>query len=442
MTDSHKTEHISESIMERFSVRDLPQTELGNVANHLADCPNCQAAFVSFLQRQREGRGLSFTIAPEFWSRHEHLDYEQLVDLAHNKVETTDRELIDLHLNVCPTCKEDLRSFMAFREQITPEMSVPYTPQAQKLVRKGVFSVRWWQSLVWKPLYSAALILIGLAFVIGLALLLNRRAGNQQVRHAPTPQMNSSGTPDFAASPSLSGSPNELPIEKPNGLEATVALNDRIRKITVDKAGNVTGLDDVSEPTRDEIVKVLVSGKLDRPSILKELGNGDSALRGKSSQPFKLIFPSRTVIVSDRPALRWEKAPGARSYRIYINDSTGHEVSKSEELSSEQSEWALPMSLKRGEIYTWTVVALVDGKEVISPGPSAPEMKFRVLSASDVQRLNQLKKTDSHLVLGVFYARAGMILDAEREFQAFAKNNPRSPLAKTFLKEIQSWISR
>jgi len=38
------------------------------------------------------------------------------------------------------------------------------------------------------------------------------------------------------------------------------------------------------------------------------------------------------------------------------------------------------------------------------------------LSFRDVEE-NQLKKTRSHLALGVFYVKAGMMTDAQREFQ-------------------------
>ncbi|MGH9971491.1 MAG: zf-HC2 domain-containing protein [Pyrinomonadaceae bacterium] len=439
MAESDKTEHISESIMERFCVRTLSETELTRVARHLTGCPDCNAEFVSTLRRQREIADLSFTLAPEFWLRHEHLDYDQLVDLADNRLDTTDRELIDVHLKMCPPCREDVRAFLDFREQIAPEMTVSYAPIDQKPTRERWSWVIWWRGLASKPVYSAAVVVLGIALMIGAALLLNRRSGNQQVQQMPTPQMSPNSAPDVAGNlPSAPASPIESPTEKPNSGEAIVVLNDQGGTITVDKSGTVTGLDDVSLPTRDEIAKVLLSERLDQPQILKELGGQQGALRGsKTAQPFKLIFPSRTVIVSDRPALRWEEASGASSYRVYINDSVGKEIARSEELPSERTEWTLPKPLKRNEIYTWTVVAVVDGKEIVSPGPSATEMKFQVLSLGNLEQLSQLKKTRSHLALGVFYARVGMILEAEREFQMLSRLNPNSGVAKKLFRRLR-----
>jgi hypothetical protein len=86
---------------------------------------------------------------------------------------------------------------------------------------------------------------------------------------------------------------------------------------------------------------------------------------------------------------------------------------------------------------TWTVMAVVDGKEIVSPGPSAPEMKFQILSMSNLKELNQLKRTRSHLALGVFYTRVGMIAEAEREFQKLLRLNPNSKAVGHLLRSFR-----
>ena len=96
-------------------MRVLTENELTMAARHLTGCPDCQAKFVSTLRRQREVADLSFTLAPEFWLRHEHLDYDQLVQLADDKLDAADRELINAHLKLCEHCTEDVFS----RDQLT-----------------------------------------------------------------------------------------------------------------------------------------------------------------------------------------------------------------------------------------------------------------------------------------------------------------------------------
>lgn len=70
------------------------------------------------------------------------------------------------------------------------------------------------------------------------------------------------------------------------------------------------------------------------------------------------------------------------------------------------------------------------------------QMKFQVLSSSSLQRLRRLKKARSHLALGIFYAREGMIAEAEREFNILARDNPRSTVAMRLLNQIQAWQRR
>lgn len=433
MAENDRTEHISGHKMERFCVRTLSQPELADVAEHLAGCSACQREFVSTLRRQRGVSDLSFTLAPEFWLRHDHLDYEQLVALAEDKLEATDRELIDVHLKACGICQEDVRSFLAFRQEIAPELRVSYCPVEQKPARARPSVVSWWPSLAWKPVYSAAVIVIGIALVIGGAFLLSRRTDNQQAQNVPTPQV----SPGL---PSLPSSPNESPGEKPSGIEAAVVLNDRGGTITVDKSGNISGLDDVSASMRNEIAQVLLSGEIDRPPILKGLSGEDSALRGsRAGQAFNLIAPGRTVIVSNRPTFKWDSVPGATAYTVFVNDSVGEIVAKSDPLAPDRAEWLVTKPLKRGEIYSWTVAAVVDGKEIISPGPSAPEMKFQVLSAANLQQLNRLRQTRSHLALAVFSARVGMLKEAEREFAELTRLNPKAKVLGVLVRRVRDF---
>ena len=143
--------------------------------------------------------------------------------------------------------------------------------------------------------------------------------------------------------------------------------------------------------------------------------------------------------MTDRPSFEWEKLAGATAYRVEVGDMRGHQVAKSEDLSPDQGSWTPPKALNRGETYAWNVTAIVDGKEIVSPGGSASEMKFHILSASSVQELEQLKRAGSHLALGVFYAREGMIPEAQHEFQLLEKQNPNSLLTKKLQKQILSW---
>jgi hypothetical protein len=120
-----------------------------------------------------------------------------------------------------------------------------------------------------------------------------------------------------------------------------------------------------------------------------------------------------------------------------VLDVDGNQVGLSEELPPTQTQWKAPR-LRRGEVFSWLVTALVDGKKVISPSASAPEMKFAVLSTAQFQELSRLKKSNSHLALGVFYARAGLLDEAEHEFESLIKLNPQSELSRKLLQNVRS----
>ncbi len=113
------TDHLTNSQMKRFCVRALPLDEMTAAAEHLGKCPKCDDRFTETLQRRRGDAKLSFTLTPEFAFRHEHVDYEQLVALADDMLDSIEREILDIHLSVCGFCREDVRDFLEFRREQT-----------------------------------------------------------------------------------------------------------------------------------------------------------------------------------------------------------------------------------------------------------------------------------------------------------------------------------
>ena len=422
--------------MKLFTARALPQPELGAVGRHLADCPECHGLLVTSL-RERGSESPTFTLAPEFWLRHEHLDYDQLVELSEGRLDTDERESIDAHLSLCSTCQEDVTTFLAFRKEIESELKASYSPAVTPRVLP---KRRWqavWNQLAWKPIYAAAAIILAIAFIIGIAALLKRKTNNLEAGNTPPPEVSPSST---QGNPTSSSTPPGMNASTPE--PPIVALNDNGRVIALDKGGNASGIDEMPSEMRDDIAQVLKTEHLEIPNQ-KELLGEQSGSRGGNEKPrFRLTYPSRTVITSVRPTLRWESAPGATSYRVYISDPNGSEVTSSDALAVDRTQWTVDRPLKRGEVFTWSVVAVIDGKEIISPGPSSPEMKFKVLSAKSFEQLKKLKSSNSHLALGVFYAREGFPDEAKREFQILLRENPNSDLAKKLLKQAEAGRTR
>ena len=167
---------------------------------------------------------------------------------------------------------------------------------------------------------------------------------------------------------------------------------------------------------------------------------GAGVLRSGSGtqSTFAPLGPTDVVTETDRPTFRWGALEGAQHYSVTIYDAQLHQVGSSGPVSG--TEWTVPNSLARGVTYSWQISALKDGETVVSPKPPLPEARFRVLDQVAVAALAKLKESvrRSHLVLGVFYWKHGLIEESVREFQALAEANPKSATVKELLASIQS----
>ena len=426
------THHLSKSQVERFSVSALTEDEAAAAAVHMADCQDCHQRFVAELNHQRGSIPFSFTLDPEFWFRDDHVDFDLLVGLADETLDQDTQEIIGIHLKTCETCREDVRSFLAFRKASTGEMNVSYARPDYQSIQNPVPAAPRWRGFLTRPTYAvAAVVLLAIAVLIGV-IALNKRSGPLEATNKDQANTGAERNPDV----SPSGSPDTVSIPSSAGDSAQVAkLNDSGGEVTIDKNGRVTGLDNVSEPSRQYIARAALSEQIQSADVLRRLSGQESRLRGDDNggKAFKLLYPSRRVIIEDKPRFKWESLSGVTSYRVYVLDANGDQVAQSEELSPTQTQWKAPIPLRRGQIFSWVVTALVDGKEIVSPSASTPEVKFAILSGNDLNALNQLKKSDSHLALGVFYARVGLVTEAEREFQKLIQLNPQSELPRKLL---------
>lgn len=105
----------------------LEHHELVSVATHLVGCESCEKSFVEEL-RHRVGSGpFTFSLDPEFWFRHDHLEFEDLVRIADETLESELREIFGIHLGTCGRCDRDLSSLLHFRK-LENESDEPYSP--------------------------------------------------------------------------------------------------------------------------------------------------------------------------------------------------------------------------------------------------------------------------------------------------------------------------
>jgi hypothetical protein len=185
-------------------------------------------------------------------------------------------------------------------------------------------------------------------------------------------------------------------------------------------------LDHLAEPYRAVLQRALAGQRIETTAAMTDLSGPGGVLLGTSSAPGrgKLLGPLGTVVEDPRPVFRWQPVAGA-TYRVSVYDSGYNLIAASGSMTA--AEWLIPKPLARGKRYSWQLT-IRQNVEFTLPAPPAPEARFQILSDADESELVRARADwgDSHLVLGVLYARAGLLDEAEREIQALRAQNPGS----------------
>jgi len=404
-------------------------------ARHMARCETCLQIFRETSRRRRDSEPAVIDLSLENWFKDEHLEYERLVSYADDRLDEIEREITEAHLRACPECHEDVRGFLEYKKRIEPWMRESDATEP----RHDPWKMWDWLSPLPKPAFAATIAVVVVITLIALSLAsrvgIEKRSDNRAATQSPSPALSI----DSSTSPSPEAS---IAATTPAPLNDLIAsLNDNGQRILLDSSGKITGLAEFSLNLQQSIEKALREEAIKRPSVLSTLDGVSDKLRGTDDKArFTLLSPVRTVLTEDRPAFRWEPLKGATDYQVFIGDLKQQDAMISEKLPANTTQWVPATRLKRGRIYFWAVTATVNGEAVTSPRPTEPEIKFKVLEEAKMRELNALNRTPrSNLALGVFYANAGMVAEAEREFQTLVKQNPDSRIVAKLLRAVRSW---
>jgi hypothetical protein len=437
--------HLSEQLIERYRQRALPPAELLDADDHLAACEMCRQRLGDERRAQATARSLRADLAATGLT---HLAYEQLAAYVEGSLDQTDREIADSHLELCAQCAEELGDLRAFATQMDADPAREYAPVTPaplgekpsfaKGLREWVEGV-WRSPAFWLPVRLARLGLI-VALLLWAALLKSQNSQLQTALDDERRQIEKLKQDYQAANASVAELQNQLAQLKSTGQPSSsiaATLNDGAGQVTLDKEGNVAG---VAQPFQQTVKQALIAERVETPQTLSELIGRSNVLMGPAAEghPFALLGPVGTVTMSDRPAFRWRALGGADSYVVKVYDADFNEVAVSPQLS--ETKWTVTRALERGRIYSWQVTARVGDKEVASPVKPAPEARFMVLDQAKANELAEAKSASagSHLTLGILYAQAGLLDDAERELQALLRANPQSALAEKLLRSVRA----
>lgn len=430
------SEHLTQSQIEDYSRHKLPAAELLSVSDHLWICGVCSRQVEWALDDDVECSTLKSEVFAEMLEApagREHLTLEETAGYVEEALAGEELRVVKDHLTHCEQCEMAVNDLRAFRKQVATGLDCECQPSPVMVENSWRRFVKALPSLLSRP--------PALIFGSALTALLLILAGWLMWE---APQLK---VPEMAERSPSPATPTVPPVVSPTPMlrdEPTVMvarLNDGGGQVTLDQAGNLTGIDNLPPAYERMIKSALTTQRLEESRFLAGLTPPeDSEIRSRDTPDieFSMIKPLGTVILSDRPTFRWSRLGGAASYIVEVYDDEFTKVVTSSQLID--NSWTVSRSLPRGKTYTWQVKAVKDGLEFISPPPGEPEAKFRILDRARVGELMQARRTypGSHLILGLLYARDGLLDNAELEFRKLRKANPSSAIARRLLAHVQA----
>lgn len=426
--------HLNENRLERFRLRELSPEELLAADEHLSACEGCRLKLAAAAEL-RDMTGALRTTLSRAADDGAHLAYEQFEAYADGLLRGADLRTVETHLAACNVCADEARDLLALRDTLV-KTAVPSnvrldaptaSPSSEATPRRGLldalaafFKRPFGLSPQWAAFAAAVLLLASLS---AWWLASRPRPAPEVVRQTPP-----------APTPGVSVNTNTENVDKiePNS-PGTENSNS-----TVERAEIASELEKVPSRYREQVRAALTAQRLATPPALAEVRSGAGTLMGSASgESFEVEGPAGVITRTDRPLFRWRPLAGAEGYVVRVYDSDFNLVATSPRLSS--ARWQPSTPLPRGRVYAWQVTAQKGGTEVVAPAAPAPEARFKVLGQSEDESLARAERDSagSHLTLGVLYARAGLLAEAEREFAAHLRANPRSSAARKLLRDVR-----
>jgi putative zinc finger protein len=429
--------HLSQNQVGDYCRLQLRPAELLSVSDHLGECESCRRLIecamngdAAFLALRSEVFGEAAEIISPPLVR-ENLSPEQAAGYVDGNLAGEELQMVADHLTSCERCSTAVDDLRLFKTQIASSLDREYSP-APVQARPVLASHEGWLR---RTIVSLAPIFGGyprVAFGTALTVLLVAM-GSWLIWRAPEEQ---APKQEVVVTPT----PPTLPTPSPSPAPLVAQLNDGKGQLSLDREGNLSGAEDLPPVYQSLLKEALTAQRIAKSPQLKGLTRPPSSLMGADTErnEFVVIEPLGKVLITDRPTFRWSNLVGATSYVVEIYDEKFNLVAASSQIVS--NSWRAPQQLGRGEVFSWQVKALKDGQEFTSPRPPAPQAKFRILDQAKANELAKARRAyeSSHLTLGLLYAEAGLLREAEQELRALQKANPGSAVARSLLSQIQA----
>ena len=393
--------HFTDEQVARYKQRQVTPVELLAMDDHLAECDDCYVRCSREEEREERFGSVYRHFVSSVGEDPKHPSYEELSAHANGEGPPESRRQVDLHLESCSRCRDDVQNLLAFQAEMS---TVP--PSEHQPARESLFD-RWFGQIGSRRRLRLVPAL-GLAACLVIAFF----AGYRVPRSSPTVP---------------AGLLERLESERIAALVARQE-NERLKTLLAQRS---TG---TGRPGDDELLKSLedaAAGRIAIPDSIASLRSSGVVRAGSGELPVPLS-PSATFVQDDRPVLKWSSAGGSSTYRVVVVDESLRSLASSKETRS--TSWKVDSRLPRGVPLQWQVMTTRDGHELVSA-----TARFQILDIKSADRVAQdaTQFTSRPLVLGIAYARTGLLEDAEREFKRYRRDNPGSALVQQLLARIE-----
>ena len=366
--------------------------------DHARECASCRG-------RLADAYGIEGALLPgrtiDVSPDSEHLTYEVMEAYVDGGLAAVEVDGVRAHVSVCEICAQEVLDLQSFRQDLQRPVAAPAPVVRASLgERRGFLLQR-----------AAAVAAIGLAAL--LVYLWQAGSG-------------------FSTGGGSSRNRDVVRVAGGGGNGGDPG--------SIDHSQVAAPLAALRPATRVAVATALERGEIDFPAVLAELRGAKQTLLGSSDDGgrFAVVAPVGEVDSETRPEFRWEPLQGAVSYSVAIFDAGLNAVQRSSALHATQ--WQAAQPLQRGQFYSWQVTATMkDGRTVIAPRPPSPEAKIQILQQAAADELEQFRQAhgDAHLMLGILYAREGMLTEAETELGEVPVDDAHHDTAQKLLESVR-----
>lgn len=430
-------EHLTQKQVEGYHQQQLGGAELLLVSDHMGECETCRqriegaiSSDAAFFALRSNTFDEAVALAPTHLVR-THLTAEQVADFVDNNLSGEEFQIAADHLTHCELCTMAVDDLRFFSQQMAPSLEQEYQPAPASSPTQA-----WWQRiLAFLPVHfrQSPGLAFGAVIALFLVALLSWFVWRTPQKIEPNPEI-------VELPPSPPSQPSPPPVAEPVPAQMVAQLNDGETLLTLDQEGKLSGAETLPPGYQKLLKEALTTRRIERSSQLQGLARPSSPLMStdKQENKFFAIEPVAKVLMITRPTFRWSPMEGAANYVVEVYGSNFNVVATSPQLTGQS--WVIPQALSPGKVYAWQVKAVKDGQEFISPRPPAPQARFRILDQAKADELTKAKRAypSSHLTLGLLYAEAGLLKEAEQELRLLQRANPNSQIAQSLLRQVRA----